>query len=266
MEVNYPSPILRWAGGKRWLTRYLSTLVVTKNRRLVDPFTGGMSVPLGLSATDALLCDANPHLMNFYLHLKQGFRKSSEFDNIEFKNRADVYYTNRALFNTLCDTRQFWTTEGALLFYYLNRTGFNGLCRFNNSGQYNVPFGRHKTINYTTEFYDFLECMKNWELLVGDFANVPLKDGDFIYADPPYDVEFTKFSEFDFTWEDQTRLVEWLKQHKGPAIASNQATPRIIELYKNNGFDVYSLPGPRSISATGDRTPATEILAIKQGY
>ena len=86
---------------------------------------------------------------------------------------------------------------------------------------------------------------------------------DFIYADPPYDVKFTKYSKEDFTWDDQVRLAEWLAKHPGPVVLSNQATPRITKLYKSIGFRLNYLQAPRMISCNGDRTPATEILATK---
>ena len=82
-----------------------------------------------------------------------------------------------------------------------------------------------------------------------------------IYADPPYDVEFTQYSAGGFNWEDQVRLAHWLKKHPGPVALSNQLTPRIEELYSDLGFTLTTLDAPRRISCTGDRTPAKEVLA-----
>jgi DNA adenine methylase len=87
--------------------------------------------------------------------------------------------------------------------------------------------------------------------------------GNFVYADPPYDVEFTQYSKDGFDWKDQISLAEWLAKHKGPVILSNQATNRIIELYGKLGFHLTFLQAPRMINCTGDRTPAREILAMK---
>jgi DNA adenine methylase len=260
--THFPNPPLKWAGGKRWLVDELIK-VYSPHHRLVDPFVGSLSVPLGLYAKNALICDINPHLMNFHMHLRLGLYKDSRYDHIEFENNAEVYYRNRTCFNALAASRQFWTTDGAFLFYYLNRTCFNGLCRFNRAGEFNVPFGKYKTINYQRDFTSYKKPMQNWELMCGDFESLPIKPDDFIYADPPYDVEFTSFAQRDFTWSDQMRLARWLANHEGLAVASNQATPRIVELYSGYGFEIYQLSGPRRISSNGDRTPAQEILAIK---
>ena len=96
-----------------------------------------------------------------------------------------------------------------------------------------------------------------------DFETVPLRPDDFIYADPPYDVEFTHYSKGGFAWEDQVRAAHWLARHPGPVILSNQATKRIVKLYKGLGFALRFLQAPRMISCTGDRTPAREVLAVK---
>jgi DNA adenine methylase len=95
------------------------------------------------------------------------------------------------------------------------------------------------------------------------FSQIALCPDDFIYADPPYDVEFTQYSSEKFDWSDQVTLATWLARHTGPVIASNQATPRILDLYRGLGFSIIQLKAPRRISSSGDRTPAMEMLAFR---
>ena len=59
------------------------------------------------------------------------------------------------------------------------------------------------------------------------------------------------------------RTAECLAQHPGPVVLSNQATPRIKQLYRKLRFTLRVLEAPRMISCTGDRTPANEVLATK---
>jgi hypothetical protein len=96
----------------------------------------------------------------------------------------------------------------------------------------------------------------------GGGVDVAVMD-DFIYADPPYDVEFTTYSAGGFSWEDQVRTAELLAEHKGPVVMSNQATKRIVSLYKRLKFKLAYLDAPRRISCTGDRSAAREVLATK---
>lgn len=254
-------PVLKWAGGKRWLVEMLRPYY-DRSRRYVDPFSGGLSIPLGLRPDRALLSDANPHLMNLYRWMKHGLEWDEDL-GIDWEYDKTVFYENRAKFNALCASRDYWSKDGALLFYYLNRTCYNGLCRFNSEGTFNVPFGKHKNPDIRRSFLPYMDALNGWELFFGDFATLPLEPTDFVYVDPPYDVEFTQFTPKDFTWEDQVRLVNWLSTHPGPVIASNSYTQRIIDLYRSAGFDVRSVHAPRSISCTGDRDPELEILAFK---
>ncbi len=96
-----------------------------------------------------------------------------------------------------------------------------------------------------------------------DFEKLPLDDADFIYADPPYDVQFTQYSQQGFDWNEQERVATWLSKHKGPVVLSNQATRRIVRLYKSLRFSLRFLDAPRRISCTGDRAPAPEVLALR---
>ena len=253
-------PPLKWAGGKRWQVPHLRPLWEPhKRRRLVEPFCGGLAVTLGLMPDRALLNDANPHLVNFYRWLQQGLEIA-----MPMENRERAFYVCRDRFNALLDAGGGDTAEAAGLFYYLNRTGYNGLCRFNSRGGFNVPFGRYKRIGYVTDFSAYREVFDGWTLTNTDFEAVRLEPRDFVYADPPYDVEFTQYAQGGFSWDDQQRTAEWLARHRGPVVLVNQATARVERLYRRLGFSVaFFEKAPRRISCTGDRTPAREIIGTR---
>jgi DNA adenine methylase len=252
-------PPLKWAGGKRWIVPQLMPLWgATRSTRLVEPFCGALSISLGLSPINALLNDANPHAINFYRQLQAGLQV-----RIPMANDRELYTAHRLEFNACIERGRFRTKKAATLFYYLNRTGYNGLCRFNKRGHFNVPFGRYEKINYTYDFRPYRDVLANWEFSDRDFESVAVEDTDFIYADPPYDVEFRQYIGQGFDWEDQVRLANWLAAHRGPVVASNQATARICALYKDLGFKVSTVKAPRMINSSGDRTPALEIIATR---
>jgi DNA adenine methylase len=256
---NSLKPPLKWAGGKRWLLPHLAPLWQPhSSRRYVEPFCGGLAAPLGLRPKRALLNDINPHLINFYTHLRRGLKPT-----IKMKNDEKSFYQHRSRLNKLIKDGKWQSAEAAQLFYYLNRTCFNGLCRFNQSGEFNVPFGKYESINYATDFSQFRRVFDNWTFTNSDIGSLPVEPADFIYADPPYDVEFTSYSAGGFSWDDQVRTADWLAAHAGPVVLSNQATKRIVELYEKRGFTIDYLAGPRRISCTGDRTAAREVLAVK---
>jgi DNA adenine methylase len=252
-------PPLKWAGGKRWMVPRLVRLYAPhRRRRLVEPFCGGLAVTLGLSPERALLSDANAHLINFYRQVRRGLRVE-----VELRNDERLYYRHRDRFNALISQGAARGAEAAALFYYLNRTGFNGLCRFNAGGFYNVPFGQYASINYQPDFLHYRPLFRRWSFAAGDFSSLSLDREDFVFADPPYDVEFTSYSAGGFSWDDQVRAAEWLASHAGPVVATNQATRRVVELYRRCGFKLRYLDAPRRISCTGNRTPAREVLATK---
>jgi DNA adenine methylase len=258
-EQNGFSSPLKWAGGKRTLIpRLLQLYTPHRHRRLVEPFVGGMNVALGLQPDRALLCDANPHLINFYERLRDEYPFTLKMENSEH-----LYYAYRKCFNELIAGPMRYTQTAAELFYYLNRTCFNGLCRFNRSGEFNVPYGKYKTINYTRDFSRYEELLRKWELKCCRFDDVQFASDDFLYADPPYDGTFTDYSAGGFSWEDQERLALKLAAHVGPVVASNACTERIVGMYEELGFKTETIEMRRSIAANGDRKPAAEMLATK---
>jgi DNA adenine methylase len=252
-------PPLKWAGGKRWQIPHLRPLWEPHaHRRLVEPFCGGLAVALGLRPSAALLNDANPHLINFYRWLQRGLRIQMPMENDE-----GLFYRYRDRFNELLGHGQDESEEAAALFYYLNRTSFNGLCRFNRQGLFNVPFGRYARIRYIRDFSSYQRTFSEWSFTNHDVEALALRPGDFVYADPPYDVQFTHYARGGFSWRDQERTARVLAAHHGPVILVNQATDRMESLYQSLGYEVRFLTGPRRISCTGDRTPAREIMGTR---
>ncbi len=253
------TPPLKWAGGKRWLVPQVATIWEQhSHKRYVEPFCGGLAMAIGLKPERALLNDINPHLINFYSQVQHGLKVT-----IEMANDGQLFYAHRDRFNRMIKQGKMQTRSAAQLFYFLNRTCFNGLCRFNQSGEFNVPFGTYKKINYVSDFHQYQKLFASWRFTSGDLEALSFERDDFIYADPPYDVEFTTYSAGGFSWEDQVRTGELLAAHPGPLVLSNQATPRIVSLYEKLGFTLSYLEAPRRISCTGDRTAAQEVLAVK---
>lgn len=257
-------PPLKWAGGKRWLVKHIMHLwkpYEKRDYRFVEPLCGGLAITLGLMPRLALLNDINPHLINFYTNLKRGLKA-----DLPMRFDKDLYYNYRERLNGLIKEERSNTPEAALLFYYLNHSGYNGLCRFNRQGYFNVPVGEYKQVTYLKEFDQYRSAFHKWDFTCKDFETLGINTNDFVYIDPPYDVEFRQYSEGGFDWADQVRLAKWIAEridNRVPVVISNQATERIVKLYRDMGFKLEFLDAPRMISCKGDRTKVKEVLATK---
>ena len=170
------------------------------HRRLVEPFCGGLAVTLGLAPRRALLNDVNPHLVNFYRWARRGLTIE-----LPLENSAEAYYACRDRFNALVAEAGRGGREAASLFYYLNRTGYNGLCRFNSRGEFNVPFGRYARLDYRRDFSAFRAVFRNWSFRVGRFRGRAASAGRLRLRRSAYDVPFTRYAREAFGWEDQVR-------------------------------------------------------------
>ncbi|MCD8350523.1 MAG: Dam family site-specific DNA-(adenine-N6)-methyltransferase [Planctomycetaceae bacterium] len=264
-------PILKWAGGK---FRLLDTIVpaLGPGKRLVEPFVGSGAVFLNCGYKSSFLCDNNPDLIDFFIHLGEGGDNFIKRCRALFRNgnSPDTYYARRERFNTLPQS-----SERAALFLYFNRHGYNGLVRYNSRRQFNVPFGRYKRPYFPeAEMRVFLETIRRCKLTFAeaDFRATfkKLRKGDVVYCDPPYaplsaTANFTSYSGTVFGVEEQrelARLAAAAGKRGIRVIVSNHDVPLTRELYA--GADaIHSFAVRRCISRRGDgRGKVAELLAV----
>lgn len=270
-HIIHKSP-LKWAGGKRRLVSHISKLLPkNKSLRLIEPFVGGGSVFLNLPYKNTLLVDSNPDLIGLFKAIQTEHKaliaESSKLFEPHY-NVEKVYYELRAEFNHTQPSLRRWA-----LFLYMNRHGYNGLCRYNQKGLYNVPFGKYKRPYFPeAEIRYFSDKVAGAELMSADFSSAfeLAKEGDVIYCDPPYmpigkTASFTAYSGTSFTSDDQQRLADLASQAKTKGVTtilSNHYLDSTLALYKN-ADKIIPLNVARTISCKGSvRKPIKELMAI----
>jgi len=263
-------PFLKWAGGKTRIVERIKAVLPT-GRRLIEPFVGSGALFLNAEFPRYLLADANKDLINCYQQLQSGGAEFVERCAAYFtpaSNVVDAYYALRDRFNATVDP-----LERAVLFVYLNRHGYNGLCRYNHSGRFNVPFGR-----YTKPYFPKEEMLSFWQksalctFQVADFLRTmdSAEPGDVVYCDPPYvplsnTANFTSYSSDSFDLDSQQALASMateLARRGVPIMISNHDTPFTRNLYKT-ADDLRFFEVQRHISCDrANRSKSAELLAV----
>ena len=264
---------LKWAGGKYTLAEAIRSHLPAGDL-LVEPFVGAGSVFLNTDYPRYLLNDINADLISLYQILQQTpdfyIREAARYFTAAY-NDKETYLALRLQFNQSRDVM-----ERALLFLYLNRHGFNGLCRYNKSVLYNVPFGKYKKPYFPqAELEVFAEksqkaqfvCMGYQQLF--DSLQQPAA---VVYCDPPYvalskTASFTSYAKGSFTLDDQALLAQHAEaaQLAGHTVViSNHDTPWTRRIYAGAVLD--SVQVGRSISQKGSsRGKVAELFAIYRG-
>lgn len=253
-QVSKPlKPLLKWAGGKRWLLPEITHRIGGTPNRLIEPFCGGAAVFFGLQPQSAVLGDANPNLIEAY----QAVRDEPERVLValaQWTNSEEEYYRVRSL-------QPASRAERAARFYYLCRHSFNGIYRVNRAGQFNVPYN-HKVWREVVDEAAIREAsiaLSRARLVGGDFeASIEdAKAGDVVYCDPPYTVAhnnngFIKYNEKIFSFADQERLAKAARDAacRGARVfISNADHPSVRELYSDaeiSTIERHSIIGSRA--------------------
>ncbi len=207
-----PKPFLRWAGSKRKQIPRLREFWSADYERYVEPFAGSACFFFSLCPEKALLADKNADLIGAFECVRDD--PSRLYDCVVAIPRTkERYYVERAR-----NPATLTPTQCAARFIYLNRNCFNGIYRTNRSGQFNVPFAASRAGAFVTrnEFIEASKSLQRATLRAWDFGTTLryVRDGDFVYLDPPYVVEsrrvFREYGERPFCAKDLSRLEEHL--------------------------------------------------------
>ena len=260
---------LKWAGGKYPLLDDIKKHL-PEGECLIEPFVGAGSVFLNTDFSRYILADINSDLISLYNIVKLRTDEYVEEARKLFtpeNNSPDVYYQFRTEFNQSQDP-----FRRALLFLYLNRHGYNGLCRYNLRGEFNVPFGRYKRPYFPQdELYHFAKKAQNAEFHCLSYEECMELAGvnSVVYCDPPYaplsaTANFTAYHTNSFSPAEQARLAEMaekLVSKRIPVLISNHDTPDTREWYK--AAKHFQVKVRRSISSNGGtRKKVDELLAL----
>lgn len=264
-------PFLKWAGSKRKIISNVRDCigVISNKGRLIEPFVGSGTVFMNVKAESYILSDLNMDLINLFNIIKEDPTNLISYCREELfvpsNNNEDTYYKLRVQFN---DTKDNFIR--AALFLYLNRHGFNGLCRYNRLGKFNVPFGKYKT-NYFPE-PEILFCvdrLQRCEFFHQDFRKTfdLAEQHDVIYCDPPYapiskTSAFTSYTDDGFGLQDQIDLAELAKTSKAKVVISNNLTEFTEELYED-ADSIIELNVQKSVGSRKDSRGRTkEVMVI----
>jgi len=177
--------------------------------------------------------------------VKKSFSEKEIMKNIETGFRTGFYMHFRNLMNvSIKDKKTISKEKRVANWYFIREFCYGGMFRFNKSGEFNVPYGG---IGYNKKDFrakaDYLFSKDVHSLLDRttienkDFEEVLTKSNltekDFIFLDPPYDTEFSKYEDNAFTKEDQKRLAKTLINLPAKWILIIKETPFILDLYKD---------------------------------
>lgn len=267
---NNTRPFLKWAGNKYRIIERVKK-ILPEGKCLIEPFAGSAAVFLNTDYERYIINDNNPDLIHLYNILKNdgaSFINKCRYYFSPKYNDEEQYYKLRKKFN---DTRDPY--KRAVLFVYLNRHGYNGLCRYNLKGGYNVPFGRYKSPYFPEkEMMVFHGKAAKADFILSGFEQViqAAQKGDVIYCDPPYvplssSANFTSYSTGGFNLEEQQQLADLANKTsaKGiPILISNHNTAFTRKAY-NNANKITKFHVQRFISCNGKkRGTAGELLAL----
>lgn len=230
------SPIVKWSGGKKDELKNILPHIPQDFDTYLEPFIGGGAVYFHLQPKKAVINDVHKELIDLYQSVKNEHSKDIYDFMSKHPNEEETYYKVRSY-------KPENVLENAQRFYYLRKTCFRGMLRYNNKGEFNIPFGRYKTYNFDDILNpQYEELLKNTEIYNTSFEEIfdnYNSTENFMFLDPPYDSEFTDYGYCSFGRDEQIKLANCFKQTEIRCLMIIGKTPFIEELYKDYIVDEY---------------------------
>lgn len=208
------NPMIKYRGGKSKELAHFVNNMPSEYNRYIEPFFGGGALYFYLEPEKAIINDVNTKLYSFYQQMKEEYpvarkqldelqmeyennqkeydilKEQSQGERIENKNEA-LYYKMRDMFNHKINSEYL----DAVVYFFINKTAYSGMIRYNSNGEFNVPFGRYRNFNtrlITDKHYELLRRTSIYNVDYSEIFDMAEND-DFIFLDPPYDCVFSDY-------------------------------------------------------------------------
>lgn len=257
-------PLIKYRGGKSKEIPHIAKHIPKFSGKYIEPFLGGGAMFFHLEPKRAIINDINSKLMAFYLGVKNDFEKVKkeliEIEKLYTINRKNfeelknstphkrviddneaLYYQIREMFNGLSEKKY----SDAFLYFFINKTAYSGMIRYNTKGEFNVPYGRYSNLNTTLVTTAHSKLLANTEIYNLDYTEIfnMAKADDFIFLDPPYDCIFSDYGNAEykdgFNENNHIALANSYKKLKCKALMVIGRTPLTEKLYRDMIVDEY---------------------------
>lgn len=258
------NPMIKYRGGKSKEISHFIKNMPKQYSRYIEPFLGGGALYFYLQPEEAIINDINRRLYVFYKEIQEKYsearRQLDELqkiyeenqrvyeelklknpeERVENKNEA-LYYLMRNAFNHKTETKYL----ESVTYFFINKTAYSGMIRYNANGEYNVPFGRYKNFNTKLITEEHHKLLQKTEIYNYDYAKIfdMTKSDDFIFLDPPYDCVFSDYGNENykegFGEEEHRRLANDFRNLPGKALLVIGKTPLTEELYGKHIVEEY---------------------------
>ena len=271
-------PPIKCQGIKTKLVPFISENVKRNDKgKWIEPFVGTGVVVFNITPQNALLCDKNQHIINFYKGIQdkkitgKTVREFLEFHGKKLSENGEAYYKYMR--------DEFNKNKDPMYFLFLNRSDFNGMIRFNKHGNFNVPYCKKndrfskayitKICNQVDKISQIMEG-KKWEFKCCKWQEAfeNATEDDYIYLDPPYIGRDTSYVG-EWPESEAIELALYAHQTKANVCLSMWKENKFRKndhLFKYwSDFEWYEQEHFYHIGAKeSNRHPMIEILAIKR--
>lgn len=250
------NPMIKYRGGKSKEVAHFINNMPEDYSTYIEPFFGGGALYFYLKPDKAIINDINPRLYSFYKEMQTKYpearvqldqlQKEYEenqraYENLKKENpevrvennNESLYYFMRDAFNHKIETDYL----ESVVYFFINKTAYSGMIRYNANGEYNVPFGRYKNFNTSLITDEHYELLKRTKIYNYDYSRIfdMAKDDDFIFLDPPYDCVFSDYGNENyrdgFGEDEHRRLANDFRNLSSKALLVIGKTPLTEELY-----------------------------------
>ena len=183
---------LNYTGGKYKILESVVQAFPKDNKTFVDVFAGGFNVGINVSA-ERIICNDQ---ITYLIGLFQLFQKTEINELLkQIRGIIDKYQLTQQNKEGYYALREDYNKSRDIIkLFVLTCYAFNHQIRFNNSHEFNSPFGRNRSSfnsNIEKNLTQFCQALqeKNIEFSNVDFMELDysfLGENDLVYCDPPY--------------------------------------------------------------------------------